>query len=69
MSTEEEKSMENYFTEEQAAAILGITVATLRNRHAAGKDHPPKTPERRYPKGEFHKWMNGRLQHEASSKS
>lgn len=56
-----------YYSEKEIAGFLGITVASLRNRHAKGKNHPPKTPERWYPKKEFHTWNTKRLSHERAS--
>jgi hypothetical protein len=55
---------ESYYTEQEMARLLGISVRTLRNRHCSGKNHPPKTPERLYPKDEFDKWNKNRLQRE-----
>jgi hypothetical protein len=55
------------YTEEEVALMLNIDVKTLRNRHADGKSHPPRTPERLYPKKEFHAWNAERLEWEASA--
>lgn len=57
----------DYFTEDEVARLLQISVKTLRNRHSDGKGHPPRTPERLYPKKDFHAWNAERLQYEASA--
>lgn len=56
--------LEDSYSEAQIAGFLSISVETLRNRHYAGKNHPPRTPERRYPKKEFDAWNAERLKYE-----
>jgi hypothetical protein len=56
----------DYYTEDQMAKLLNLSVRSLRNRHAARKNHPPRTPEGLYPKKEFAAWNAERLQWETS---
>ena len=49
---------EEYLTEDEVAKFLCITVASLRNRVSAAKDHPPKIKGLpKYPVAEFKKWL------------
>lgn len=62
-----EQLWEDYFTEENVAQLMGITVSTLRNRISEGRDHPPFTGRgngKRFPKDEFRKWERARLVHQ-----
>ena len=60
---------QGYFTAEQVAAMLKITVGTLRNRHCDRKNAPPRTPEGLYPMKDFHEWNRKRLQHSLNKAS
>lgn len=65
MSEEEREQFLNdsgYYTERQVAAFLNMTVPSLRNRHIAKRNCPPRTPEKIYPIKEFKDWNQKRLQ-------
>lgn len=52
---------EEYLTEEQVAAFLGISVRTLRNRICLGRDHPPVLQGiRKFHKDSFADWLKKR---------
>lgn len=55
----ERELFKDYYTEEQVAKLLDISVATLRNRHSLHdpKKAPPRGPGRRYLKADFDKWF------------
>ena len=62
-----EQLFEDYFTIDDVAKLLGITVGRLRNKISEGKDHPPHTGGGkgiRFPKDEFRKWERARLVHQ-----
>lgn len=60
---------EFYYSEEEVADLIGISVPTLRNRHSKGVNHPPRTPEGRYRKTEFHEWDKSRQQRQIKGAS
>lgn len=52
---------DRYYSEPEAAAILGIAVGTLRNRITAGEKHPPFRKvgaAKWFDKAEFWKWFD-----------
>lgn len=53
--------LEGYFTEEEMAKVLRISVGTLRCRRSRGSNHPPYVSLRRgvvvYPKELFLRWV------------
>jgi hypothetical protein len=60
----------DFYTEEQMAELLGISVLTLRNRHYSRKNHPPRVEGTRlYLKSEFLKWARDRQEHETKEAS
>jgi hypothetical protein len=58
----------DYFTEEEVAKLLDLSVGTLRNWHTQGKA-PPRGPGRRYSKVEFAKWFNKNTEHPIARKT
>jgi hypothetical protein len=50
-------------TEEQMAALLGISVKTLQKRVCAGSQHPPYIPGRKrlYPVKDYWAWARKRM--------
>jgi hypothetical protein len=63
--------LEDFYTEQEIATILGISVGRLRNRICEGGDHPPFIPGKvkRFPKVEFRKWDLSRLKREINRAS
>ena len=65
MTTEE--LFQDYFTEEDVARLMGMSVSGLRNRISSGKDHPPfvgRGKAKRFPKADFKKWERARIVHQ-----
>lgn len=54
-----------YYTEEEIANFMGITVNTLRNRICAGRMHPPFVRVgrvKRFSKADFDRWVKNDCQ-------
>lgn len=57
----------DYFTEEEMAGILRVKASTLKQNRCLKKNHPPFVKVGNsilYPKIDFKKWQESRLQHE-----
>lgn len=62
MTLKEKVSLE-YYTEEEVAEVMGITVSRLRSRRTEGRDHPPAVKIGRtvyFPKKEADAWLKKR---------
>jgi hypothetical protein len=64
---EEFLNQEGYYSERQIALLENITVATLRNRVAAGKDHPPVSPGQKYEIKAYQEWDAKRRQKQVAA--
>jgi len=54
----------DFYSEDEMARFLGVTVETLRKRRCAGKNHPPFVSIGNgvvFPKDEFDRWVRSRI--------